>query len=311
MRRMLAPRNLPALLRACQLWQPLEREALQRAMAQEAARAPATLKPAPATAVFGGAPQQQQQPLPQQQQPEAPRPYEHLHSPSSRAAALMVPPFRGLLVDAAGTLLLPSEPAAEVYLRYAARYGCCLTADQILQRFRVAYNTPWPDSAIRYVEDGRPFWRFIVRESTGCEAAFEEIYEYYARGEAWTLAPGAVACLQRMRDAGMRIALVSNFDTRLRRIMAEMGLNRLFDAVVISAEVEAEKPNPRIFEAACAALGLPPEACVHVGDDRRNDVFGARDAGCFAWLWGQDVHSFSEVERRLQSGNYWDSLDGV
>eukprot|EP00887_Chlorella_sp_A99_P004694 scaffold4.g4694.t1 len=337
------PDEAAALLRACQLWQPLEREALQRAMAQEAARAPATLKPAPATAVFGGAPQQQQQPLPQQQQPEAPRPYEHLHSPSSRAAALMVPPFRGLLVDAAGTLLLPSEPAAEVYLRYAARYGCCLTADQILQRFRVAYNTPWPDSAIRrgqqrdvlkrgwYVEDGRPFWRFIVRESTGCEAAFEEIYEYYARGEAWTLAPGAVACLQRMRDAGMRIALVSNFDTRLRRIMAEMGLNRLFDAVV-----EAEKPNPRIFEAACAALGLPPEACVHVGDDRRNDVFGARDAGCFAWLWGQDVHSFRhggagvgrcccrrrgvggaaggllhEVERRLQSGNYWDSLDGV
>ena len=32
---------------------------------------------------------------------------------------------------------------------------------------------------------------------------------------------------------------------------------------------QAEKPNPVIFEAACAALGLPPEQCVHVGDDRR------------------------------------------
>ena len=31
----------------------------------------------------------------------------------------------------------------------------------------------------------------------------------------------------------------------------------------------------------------------------RNDIFGARDAGCFAWLWGLDVHSFDEVKRRL------------
>ena len=57
-------------------------------------------------------------------------------------------------------------------------------------------------------------------------------------------------------------------------------------------QLGAEKPNPRVFEAACAALGLPPESCVHVGDDRRNDLYGARDAGCVAWLWGQDVHDF-------------------
>ena len=78
-----------------------------------------------------------------------------------------------------------------------------------------------------------------------------------------------------------------------------------------AAEVHAEKPNPVIFEAACAALGLPPEHCVHVGDDRRNDLYGARDSGCFAWLWGQDVYNFEQVERRLATGNYIDSLSGV
>jgi FMN phosphatase YigB (HAD superfamily) len=50
---------------------------------------------------------------------------------------------------------------------------------------------------------------------------------------------------------------------------------------------------------------------VHVGDDRRNDLYGARDAGCFAWLWGQDVHNFGEVEHRLETGNLFDSLSGV
>lgn len=60
-------------------------------------------------------------------------------------------------------------------------------------------------------------------------------------------------------------------------------------------QVEAEKPNPTIFLKACELLGVKPEDAVHVGDDRRNDVWGARDAGCDAWLWGSDVHSFKEV----------------
>lgn len=104
---------------------------------------------------------------------------------------------------------------------------------------------------------------------------------------------------------------VSNFDTRLHRILRELRVDHLFDAVIVSAEVHAEKPNPVIFAAACDALGLPPEQCVHVGDDRRNDVYGARDSGCFAWLWGQDVGSFADVEHRLETGNVWDSLEGV
>lgn len=148
--------------------------------------------------------------------------------------------------------------------------------------------------------------------------------------------------------AGIRTALVSNFDTRLRRILRELGADGLFDALAISAEVGAEKPNPVLFGAACAALGLPPEQCVHVGDDRRwagcqgactwgggcaplrpahctpnptplpqlpaaatrrNDLYGARDSGCYALLWGCDVHSFADVERRLETGNLVDSLD--
>lgn len=60
-------------------------------------------------------------------------------------------------------------------------------------------------------------------------------------------------------------------------------------------QVAAEKPNPIIFLKACEFLGVKPEEAVHVGDDRRNDIWGARDAGCDAWLWGSDVHSFKEV----------------
>ena len=46
------------------------------------------------------------------------------------------PQLRGLLLDAAGTLLYPSEPAAAVYRRYARKYGCKLSEPEILTNFR-------------------------------------------------------------------------------------------------------------------------------------------------------------------------------
>lgn len=167
-----------------------------------------------------------------------------------------------------------------------------------------AYNTPWGHSCLRYVGDGRPFWRFIVEASTGCnnEGLFEELYQYYVRPEAWKVAPGAVAALSKLRAAGVRLAVVSNFDTRLRPILAALQVDKLFDSVVVSAEVGAEKPNPVIFEAALQDLGVRPSEVVHVGDDRRNDVWGARDAGIAAWLWGVDVKSFDEVARKVLKG---------
>lgn len=48
---------------------------------------------------------------------------------------------------------------------------------------------------------------------------------------------------------------------------------------------------------------LLPEQILHVGDDRRNDVWGARDAGISAWLWGYDVRSWAEVADRVLLGS--------
>lgn len=72
-----------------------------------------------------------------------------------------------------------------------------------------------------------------------------------------------------MCAVGIKLAVVSNFDTRLRPLLQSLGILHLFDAIVISAEMGMEKPNPVIFEAACQQLDVCPEATVHIGDDRR------------------------------------------
>ncbi|MEW5318542.1 MAG: hypothetical protein WDW38_009758 [Sanguina aurantia] len=210
-------------------------------------------------------------------------------------------PYKGLLLDAAGTLLSPSESVVDVYTRYALKHGVTVESSQILSEFRSAYSQPWAKSALRYEGDGRPFWRRIVALSTGsdCPVMFESIYMYYTTAEAWTLTPGAVTALTQIRAAGLKIAVVSNFDTRLRPILKVLGAEHLFDAVVVSAEVGAEKPNPIIFEAACNQLRLLPEEVLHVGDDRRNDVWGARDAGIAALHFGLDIETFDDIATLL------------
>ncbi|CAN0890618.1 Nanp [Linum grandiflorum] len=154
----------------------------------------------------------------------------------------------------------------------------------------------------RYVNDGRPFWQHIVTSSTGCsdDQYFEELYNYYTTDKAWHIVdPEAEKVFDAIRKAGVKVAIVSNFDTRLRPLLRALNCDNWFDALAVSAEVSAEKPNPMIFLRACELLGVNPEDAVHVGDDRRNDIWGARDAGCDAWLWGSDVHSFKEVARRI------------
>src|SRR5947209_7134930 len=66
--------------------------------------------------------------------------------------------------------------------------------------------------------------------------------------------------------------------------LGAVGLGELVDAVVDSGTVGVEKPNPKIFACAAAALGVAPEEAVHVGDLYSVDVVGARAAGSRAIL---------------------------
>ncbi|KAI3869684.1 hypothetical protein MKX03_011881 [Papaver bracteatum] len=209
---------------------------------------------------------------------------------------------KALLVDAVGTLVVPAQPMAQIYRQIGEKYGVDYSEGEILNRYRWAYEKPWGNSRLRYVDDGRPFWQYIVSQSTGCSDPqyFEELYHYYATDKAWRLCdPDAERVFMALRKAGVKLAVVSNFDTRLRSVLRALNCDHWFDAVTVSAEVAAEKPNPTIFLKACDLLEVKPEDTLHIGDDRRNDLWGARDAGCDAWLWGSDVNSFKEVAEKI------------
>ncbi len=92
--------------------------------------------------------------------------------------------------------------------------------------------------------------------------------------------------LARLRGR-VKLAVCSNFshsETALD-VLADAGLARHFDAIVISHEVGLRKPRPEIFRAVVERLGVEPAEVLHVGDNLEADVGGASAVGMStAWL---------------------------
>lgn len=199
-----------------------------------------------------------------------------------------------LLVDAGNTLLQPSESVGETYARMGRPHGVTDAPEVVMSRFMAAFRD-WEGP--RYQGDGRPFWRAVVAGATGCadQDYFEALYSYYALPEAWIVAEGAVETFGALRARGVTVAVVSNWDTRLRGLLEALGLMASLDAAVISAEVGIEKPDPALYRHACEVLGVAPAQALHIGDHPKKDAAAARAAGCRALVWGRDLQSFREL----------------
>ena len=100
-----------------------------------------------------------------------------------------------------------------------------------------------------------------------------------AEAFATRVLPDARPAIDVVRAAGLRVGVLSNYSYLLPLVLEQLGLASLLDPVVFSAAVGAEKPDPRIFNAAAAAVGAELSDCVLIGDDLVNDVAGARRSG--------------------------------
>lgn len=101
----------------------------------------------------------------------------------------------------------------------------------------------------------------------------------------FTAYPDALPALRWARQRGMRIVVVSNWDSALPEVLGRVGLRESLDEVVTSAVAGVAKPDPEIFARALAEAGVGAAHALHVGDSLAEDVAGARAAGIRAvWL---------------------------
>lgn len=97
------------------------------------------------------------------------------------------------------------------------------------------------------------------------------------------LLPGAAEGVQRLREAGFRLAIVSDTGfpsgTAQTTVLERDGLAGHFDALVYSCDIGRTKPHASMFRAALDALAVAPHEALHVGDIERTDVAGALAMG--------------------------------
>jgi len=95
---------------------------------------------------------------------------------------------------------------------------------------------------------------------------------------------GMFELVAELRARQVPVGIISNSEGHLAELVEELGQHALFVAVIDTGRVGVDKPDPRIFELAAKALGVPLSEIVHVGDAWEADVMGARAAGAQA-IW--------------------------
>jgi putative hydrolase of the HAD superfamily len=202
---------------------------------------------------------------------------------------------RAVLLDAMGTLLTFEPPAPHLRAELERRLGVDVGPDAARDAIaaEIAYYRA-------HLDDGRDPAALADLRRRCAEAMRPALPPPAAAapGELLTEAllaslrfhayPDAAPALRRLRDAGVRLVVVSNWDASLHERLAETGLASLVDGAVASAEVGAAKPDPRIFAVALGLAGVDADAAWHVGDSVDADVEGARAAGLHPVLVARD-----------------------
>ena len=119
------------------------------------------------------------------------------------------------------------------------------------------------------------------------EQAFAEYKQFRRDYESvCRCVPGSETLLRRLRQLGLRLAIVTNnlVSEQLPKL-EQLGIHGSFDVVSISEEVGAPKPDPKIFEITLHRLAVSSSEAVMVGDSLASDVAGARSLGMrTVWL---------------------------
>ncbi|TDC25035.1 HAD family hydrolase [Streptomyces sp. 8K308] len=204
--------------------------------------------------------------------------------------------LKGVMFDFSGTLMRV-EPAVSWLRAAAERTGTALPADR-LGRYAAALEKAGalPGGAPPRVvpPELAALWRERDRHAAGHRALYtglarlvplpepalyDALYDRHMEPAAWRPYPDSLEVLRGLAARGIGVAVVSNIGWDLRPVLRAHGLDGYVDTYALSFEHGVQKPDPRLFEAACRSLGLPPERVLMVGDSAHADA-GAAAIGC-------------------------------
>jgi putative hydrolase of the HAD superfamily len=216
-----------------------------------------------------------------------------------------------IFFDAAGTLIYLPRSVGSHYAFVAERIGLRLDAEALDSAFGVCWKEMPTRSAIDgpRPDDDKGWWRELVNcvldraapeiQELDRDAYFEAVYGHFAEAGVWETYREVVEVLDALHGR-FQLAIVSNFDGRLRMILEHLGLTKYFAHICLSSELGADKPDPEIYRRALRLSGAQPNETLHVGDDPERDWKGASAAGLSIFQLDRPKNSLRDLLRRLE-----------
>src|SRR5437867_10847537 len=200
--------------------------------------------------------------------------------------------IKAIFFDAVGTLFSLTNTVGDHYAYVGREVGLDLDARSLERAFHAAWKQMPPRSAIDgpRENDDKRWWRELVdlvldQVTTSLSELdrdnfFEVAYQHFAEAGVWELYPEVSGVLEELRPR-FQLAVISNFDGRLRLILQHLGISKFFDRIFVSSEIGADNPDPEIFRRALKLIDLKPKEVLHVGDDCERD-WAAAHAACLS-----------------------------
>lgn len=196
---------------------------------------------------------------------------------------------RAVLLDALGTLVELDDPAPRLRAALLERSGIDVGLEVAERGFgaEIGYYlaNQMRGSDLAGLESLRDDCATAMRDAMG-EDALDHATVRAAMLEALAFRtfPDVLPALRDLRERGLRLVVVSNWDCSLPEWLERAGIGELVDGSVSSAVVGESKPAPAVFEAGLRVAGCDAAEALFAGDSVENDVAGARAAGLRAVL---------------------------
>jgi putative hydrolase of the HAD superfamily len=184
--------------------------------------------------------------------------------------------LEAVTIDAYGTLVSLRDPVANLQRALAARG---VDRDDATVRAAFAAEVAYYAAHSHEPNDAASLEAFRAAcaqvFTAAADADLSDFAEDFGAALVFEELPGARDACRSLRDAGLALAIVSNWDIGLHEHLDRLGLAAAVDAVVTSADVGIRKPAPDVLLEAMERLGIEPAAAVHIGDDPADEASAA------------------------------------
>ena len=225
-----------------------------------------------------------------------------------------------IFFDAVGTLFDVKGSVGEVYSTIARLAGVNVSPESLEQAFRASFKSSsplaFPEVDLEKIPQLEFKWWEAIGQSTFAQvgvleqfqdfsAFFKQLYSHFATAEPWYIYPDTLPALKSWQLRGVELGIISNFDSRLHRVLEELELKQFFTTISIASTTGAAKPDQLIFRTALAKHRCSSKLAWHVGDSWQEDYQGAKAVGMKGfWLdrANSSTHGTEVVQNLIQLG---------